>query len=55
MGFLAAALGAFMVAAAICNGGTPTQDTTESIWPTNDWLMSTPEKELRVNNLTWRD
>jgi CubicO group peptidase (beta-lactamase class C family) len=43
--FLAAALGAFAIAAAICNGATPTQDTTEPIWPTAEWHMSTPEAE----------
>ena len=42
---LAAALGAFAIAATICNGATPTQDTTEPIWPTKDWQMSTPEAE----------
>jgi hypothetical protein len=45
LGFLAAALGAFAIAAAICNGATPTQDTTEPIWPTKEWQMSTPETE----------
>src|ERR1700740_596393 len=43
--FLAAALGAFAIAAAICNGATPPQDTTEPIWPTKEWEMSTPEEE----------
>jgi hypothetical protein len=33
----AAALAAFAIAAAICNGATPTQDTTEPIWPTKEW------------------
>jgi CubicO group peptidase (beta-lactamase class C family) len=45
LGFFAAALGAFAIAAAICNGATPTQDTTEPIWPTKEWQMSTPEVE----------
>jgi hypothetical protein len=31
LGFLAAALGAFAIAAAICNGATPTQGATEPI------------------------
>ena len=45
LGFLAAALGAFAISAAICNGATPTQDTTEPLWPTKEWQMSTPEAE----------
>jgi CubicO group peptidase (beta-lactamase class C family) len=45
MGFLTAALGAFMVAAAICDGGPPAQDTTEPIWPTKEWQTSTPEEQ----------
>lgn len=45
LGFLAAALGAFAIAAAICNGATPTQETTEPIWPTKEWQMSSPEME----------
>jgi CubicO group peptidase (beta-lactamase class C family) len=43
--FLAAGLGAFAIAAAICNGATPSRETTEPIWPTKEWQMSTPEKE----------
>jgi hypothetical protein len=42
---LAAALGAFAIAAAICNGATPTPATPESIWPTNEWRTSSPEEE----------
>jgi CubicO group peptidase (beta-lactamase class C family) len=45
LGFLAAALGAFAIAAAIGNGATPTQDTTESIWPTKEWQTSSPEEQ----------
>jgi hypothetical protein len=45
LGFLAAGLGALTISAAICNGATPHQDTTEPIWPTKEWQMSTPEKE----------
>src|SRR6516225_142645 len=45
LGFLAAALGAFMVAASICNGAVPTQDTTEPIWPTKQWQTSSPEEQ----------
>jgi CubicO group peptidase (beta-lactamase class C family) len=45
LGFLAAALGAFVIAAAICNGATPTQDTTEPIWPTKEWQSSSPEEQ----------
>jgi CubicO group peptidase (beta-lactamase class C family) len=45
LGFLAAALSAFAIAAAICNGATPTQDTTEPIWPTKGWQSSSPEEQ----------
>jgi hypothetical protein len=45
LGFLAAALGAFAIATANCNGATPTQATTEPIWPTKEWQMSIPEVE----------
>ena len=45
LGFLAAGLGAFAIAAVICNGATPPQDTTEAIWPTKEWQMSTPEEQ----------
>ena len=45
LGFLAAALGAFAIAAAICNGATPTPATPESIWPTQEWRTSSPEEE----------
>ena len=44
-GFLTAAVGAFTVAAAICNGATPTQDKTEQIWLTQGWQISTPEEQ----------
>jgi CubicO group peptidase (beta-lactamase class C family) len=45
LGFLTAALGAFAIAAAVCNGATPTQNTTESIWPTKEWQTSSPEEQ----------
>jgi CubicO group peptidase (beta-lactamase class C family) len=38
-------LGAFAIAGAICNGATPTQDTTEPIWPTKEWQTSSPEEQ----------
>jgi CubicO group peptidase (beta-lactamase class C family) len=43
--FLAAALGAFTVAASICSGAAPTQDATEPIWPTKEWQTSSPEEQ----------
>jgi CubicO group peptidase (beta-lactamase class C family) len=45
LGSLAAALGAFAIAAAICNGAIPNQDTTEQIWPTKEWQSSSPEEQ----------
>ena len=45
LGFLAAGLGAFAIAAVICNGATPPQDTTEPIWPTKAWQTSSPEEQ----------
>ena len=42
---LLVALGAFAIAAAICNGATPTPATPESIWPTQEWRTSSPEEE----------
>jgi CubicO group peptidase (beta-lactamase class C family) len=45
LGFLAAALGAFAIAAAICNGAIPNQDITEPIWPTKEWQTSSPEEQ----------
>jgi CubicO group peptidase (beta-lactamase class C family) len=45
LGFLAAGLGTFAIAAAICNGATPSQGATETIWPTKQWQMSTPEEQ----------
>jgi hypothetical protein len=45
LGFFAAALGAFAIAAAICNGAMPTPFTPESIWPTQEWRTSSPEEE----------
>jgi CubicO group peptidase (beta-lactamase class C family) len=45
LGFLAAALGAFAIAAAICNGAMPTPATPESVWPTQEWRTSSPEEE----------
>jgi CubicO group peptidase (beta-lactamase class C family) len=43
--FRAVALVTFTVAASICNGAAPTQDTTEPIWPTKGWQTSTPEEQ----------
>ena len=43
--FLVAALGAYIVAAPICSGVSPTQVATEPIWPTKEWQMSTPEEQ----------
>jgi hypothetical protein len=43
--FLAAGLGAFAIAAVICNGATPSRETTEPIWPTKEWQMSIPEEQ----------
>ena len=45
LGFLAVALVAFAIAAAICNGASPTRETTEPIWPTKEWQTTTPEDE----------
>src|SRR5271165_2957561 len=45
--FLAAVLGSFTVAASICSGAAPTQEATESIWPTKEWQTST-EKPTEV-------
>jgi hypothetical protein len=45
LGFLAAALGAFAIAAAICNGAMPTPATPDSVWPTLEWRTSSPEEE----------
>src|SRR5258708_26426241 len=45
LGFLAAGLGGFAIAAATCNGATPPQDTTEPIWPTKEWQTCTPEEQ----------
>jgi hypothetical protein len=45
LSFLAAALGAFMVAGSICSGAAPTQETTEPIWPTKEWQTSSPEEQ----------
>jgi CubicO group peptidase (beta-lactamase class C family) len=45
LSFLAAALGIFTIAAAICSGATPPQDTTEPIWPTKAWQTSSPEEQ----------
>jgi CubicO group peptidase (beta-lactamase class C family) len=42
---LLVALGAFAIAAAICNGAMPTPTTPESIWPTQEWRTSSPEEE----------
>jgi CubicO group peptidase (beta-lactamase class C family) len=45
LGFLAAALGIFTIAAAICSGATPTQSRTEPTWPTQEWRTSSPEEQ----------
>jgi CubicO group peptidase (beta-lactamase class C family) len=45
LGFLVPVLGAFTITAAICNGATPAQETTQTIWPTKEWQTATPEKE----------
>jgi CubicO group peptidase (beta-lactamase class C family) len=45
LGFLLPVLGAFTITAAICNGATPAQETTPTIWPTKEWQVSSPEKE----------
>jgi CubicO group peptidase (beta-lactamase class C family) len=45
LGFLAAALGIFTIAAATCNGAIPPQDTSEPIWPTKAWQTSSPEEQ----------
>ena len=45
LGLLAAALGAFAIAAAICNGAMPTPATPDSVWPTLEWRTSSPEEE----------
>jgi CubicO group peptidase (beta-lactamase class C family) len=44
LGF-AAALGVIAISAAICNGASPTQGTTEPVWPTKEWQTSSPEEE----------
>jgi CubicO group peptidase (beta-lactamase class C family) len=44
LGFLAA-LGASMFAAAICRATAPDHATTQPIWPTQNWQISTPEEE----------
>lgn len=43
--FFAAALGAFAIGAAVCNGATPPQEAKAPIWPTKEWPVSTPEEE----------
>jgi hypothetical protein len=45
LSFLSASLGLLTIAAAICNGATPVQETTPTIWPTKEWQVSTPEEE----------
>ena len=40
-----AALGAFAITAAICKAASSTQDTSQPIWPTQEWQLSTPEEE----------
>jgi hypothetical protein len=44
LGFLAA-LGAFAITAAICKAVSSTQDTSQPIWPTQEWQVSTPEEQ----------
>jgi CubicO group peptidase (beta-lactamase class C family) len=43
--FLVPVLGSFAITAAICNGATPAPETTQTIWPTKEWQISSPEKE----------
>lgn len=38
-------LGSFAITAAICNGATPAQEATQTIWPTKEWQTSAPEEE----------
>jgi CubicO group peptidase (beta-lactamase class C family) len=45
LGFLVPVLGTFTITAAICNAATPAQETTQTIWPTKEWQISSPEKE----------
>ena len=45
LGFLAAALAVFTIAAGICNGVAPPEGTKEPIWPTEEWRTSSPEEE----------
>lgn len=44
-GVLVPVLGVLAIAAGICNGATPTQDSRVPIWPTKEWQISTPEEE----------
>jgi CubicO group peptidase (beta-lactamase class C family) len=45
LGFLAAAMGAYIVAAPICCGAETAQSATAPIWPTKEWQTSTPEEQ----------
>jgi CubicO group peptidase (beta-lactamase class C family) len=45
LGFLVPILGAFTITVAICNGATPTEEPAQTIWPTKEWQVSSPEKE----------
>jgi CubicO group peptidase (beta-lactamase class C family) len=45
LGFLAAALGAYIVAAPICCGAETAQSATAPIWPTKEWQTSTAEEQ----------
>jgi hypothetical protein len=42
--FLAAALGALVVAVSNCRGAAPAQDA-DSIWPTKEWQTASPEEQ----------
>src|SRR3984893_1125581 len=45
LGFLAASLGVFAIAAGISNGVAPPEGTKEPTWPMQEWRTSTPEEE----------
>jgi CubicO group peptidase (beta-lactamase class C family) len=44
-GFLAAALGIFMIVGSIRSVAAPGKDATEPVWPTKEWQTSSPEEE----------
>jgi hypothetical protein len=45
LAFLAAALGAFMFVASICEGAEPAEGATEPTRPTKEWQTSSPEEQ----------